>query len=649
MPEPSIEVVRDHLRIINSAAMQSHLIQSGQSAEYAANFEQSVQEMRMSPAPGNMSLAINLFIDKHRRMDLRSDTNTVFIITKSLDNPIATTTDQVCIDTANAIQTIVQLGVEVIAVELTDTPKAATIPNVPNVNYITVDAFRLRIESIKPSTNPLCIRVFPAEDKIQMINDDVRLKMLIECDDGPLPADTVIEFPDNFFYRRFKFTTPPPKEGETVTMVNVHLRVIRRYDFAMPPPRTFFTVHMPNSNNVIKGFIEIPVALFTKEFMNDYGIFFLLDGIYGVGKSTLLNGIYNIFTMGRIVHHIVTSKDSSQHCTLCYNYISIRDYLEAEEYKPRLIMDIIKNLNVVMVDKAGISFKMNGGRDNYIDMGSQMKGCCYDGTNVADDSQKQDPNPMFAVDACVFVATITSFKREEVESQELKAIKDKLCEPTKYGQQSILVVTKGDLQTARGLEELKRGVADCAAHKYNVFYINNYTDNTPYRDIDKDHSLFLLLHKIKEVARNRVTNNTIKKNTNKTLQERPTCTTSNTTTSTTSTRSYAPPLAVHMPEPVQAVNVPSVSQAPVGDKVTITVLMATDEEDITVTSTTTLKQIKDIISSRFGIEINDYVIKHDRELLWDDNHTFDQSCRITVAKKLTKPVIAPDAEGTASL
>ncbi|GAM23835.1 hypothetical protein SAMD00019534_070100 [Acytostelium subglobosum LB1] len=396
---------------------------------------------------------------------------------------------------------------------------------------------------------------------------------------GPMPEGTVIHFPGNSFYNDFTYTTESPGPSETKTTVFVRLQVIRQLSDTMPPPRTYFSIQIPSISSIIYGVLEIPVALFAGEF-TDKAFFFQLDGPAGAGKSTVMNGLFNIFTMNGILYPFVSSKDFTEHCTKAYGFFPIHVQLANEENgrMPLLYEDIINRVRVTLVDKPGFRITDKGEKQNYNDLG-------------------------------IYVCELSLFREEENELYRM--VRNKLQQVTPYGQQPLLVVTKMDLQTGRGLEDLKARALSFLADENNIHFLTNYINGTTTPDIEKNHQYFKLLLNIKKEALKRVNKKTLLEQTAGYINNR-----------------------FNLPEEIKSPDPSPPTPTPPNDHIVVlTVEMPLETTELEISSSMNLAKVLTKIGETFNLDMNDYFIKRNNRVLTIPEMTFKEDCLIKMVRR----------------
>ncbi|GAM23834.1 hypothetical protein SAMD00019534_070090 [Acytostelium subglobosum LB1] len=647
----TVEKIKSQLSLIDPSGSPNAYICSSGGVLNLDNFEKGLKTIKYIPASvsnlGPVSLSV---IEKYKKLGLSPSDITVYFITKSYDG-----TD---VNDNKALYALVQAGLDVVIVESVSAPKTTTLEA---VKYIQLDQLLDHVRSTCSGV-PIITKVFLEEDKIQKVHDDLNLKIYIRCTGCRLLKGTQVEFSDNPFYSPFLWTLDEDSNS-TWQLIHVTLEA-KSKKFDLPPACVNFIVRMPNSKIEVSGSIEVPLALFTGELVTLYDICFILEGLQGIGKSTLLNTLFNVFTIGKIRNLIQTSKEAGQSNTKTYSYYPIHKLLQEEEDAPRLYKDMIDKLRWIMGDKAGMMLLANGERINYSVMAHQFDGRFANGSETMGDS-----NANYKVHCCIIVTTPAVFSEPET-SPALKLIKEKMVESNQNGQQSILVVTKCDLQTAEGLEKLKTALAQCPTEKGNIFLVDSYIDNSLDRVSRKDRTSFRLLLKIKEEASKRVKKFKMQQEIDAYMaNER---------------RDYGGPgpaglagvrpnqqqpdqgqqqrpvigLNTHMPVGVPFLN----NRPPLPTSVKVTVETQDAVDTFQVPFRSTFDSLCETIESDLGLDMETMTCKFNGCHLRDPNHMFEEDCKIVVMPKMpatvnsnsktnskTKPTSSTSSTTTSSL
>ncbi|EGG20744.1 hypothetical protein DFA_00607 [Cavenderia fasciculata] len=322
----------------------------------------------------------------------------------------------------------------------------------------------------------------------QTLNDAVLVNFLLMPLKSDLPANYRIEVQNSRFYQPWtQVLSQPMKHHQKVV---IPCTLAKSFDATLnPPPRIFFNILDPSGRVVTSGYFSIPTALFAGEFYEPFSV--VVDGVVGSGKSSLNNGLLNVFTCGNVSYPFFTSKSTDSHGTEFFHFYPICVYVNKYAiFKTALAIDIIKKLKLVLIDKKGITATDN--RVGYLDI--------FEGRYRPNDIKRySEQDARYSAQVCIYVATARSF----LDASVLGIIQSKLRELVSIKAQPILAVTTCDTLTAAEVERIKAIILSMGiVSEHNIMYMSNYIDENPERDIDRDYNNLALLLRAKSVAKN---------------------------------------------------------------------------------------------------------------------------------------------------
>ncbi|KAM9993017.1 hypothetical protein ACTFIY_010473 [Dictyostelium cf. discoideum] len=122
------------------------------------------------------------------------------------------------------------------------------------------------------------------------------------------------------------------------------------------PEYVFFEVHIINTPYT--GYFYLDLSWFCADLKYPENINIIFEGVMGNGKTSMINLIYNLFTSNSTIdNHFLTARQSS-HVTTKIEFSPISALLNSKDRDENFLpiyQDIIDNLNLVLVDKPGMT------------------------------------------------------------------------------------------------------------------------------------------------------------------------------------------------------------------------------------------------------------------------------------------------------
>ncbi|KYQ91630.1 hypothetical protein DLAC_07402 [Tieghemostelium lacteum] len=332
------------------------------------------------------------------------------------------------------------------------------------------------------------------EQKIQSMRDDLYLDVEVKSTNNyeKVKAGTKIEILKTGCYGCYtsfikEDVEPGSSYTETFKLVSVKTSVANDI-----PNRLKFRIETGGKTYV--GYVKLNIAYFIKDLVSTHEIKINVVGDIGNGKSTILNGFYNLFSPFSELLSPFIASNGHGHCTSKVEFQSIQAMVNRSLGKHPLF-DSMKDIKMVLCDKWGMT-DIDGPLKNL------YEGKIYHGT-TKDNNIIQAPNKQFAVNMFIFVVSIKTFQVAE----KIKKINDKIQEVIQFGVMPLVAITfTDDYKTQPEMIRQLRSSNPLALPDNHIFTVQNYTQFDTYKSIEKDLSLYKILKSAVSLTNTRLDN-----------------------------------------------------------------------------------------------------------------------------------------------
>ncbi|KAM9989113.1 hypothetical protein ACTFIY_005162 [Dictyostelium cf. discoideum] len=359
------------------------------------------------------------------------------------------------------------------------------------------------VDTLIPShiSLPFHIKIYPKFEKIQRSNEafNVIIKLWsIYPKDKFAENEITLIIKDNKYYSGYEIKVGQATSEDCPSETTA--KIFFKSPQEMLPTHVDFEIKVRGST--FHGYFDLKYSWFTGDLITRDTINIWVDGMAGHGKTSILNLLFNIFSLninfeefllvGNDTYHITTELRFQSVAHILLNKIISQSGLSpsiADFYK-----NVIQSLKIVFVDKPG--------------MAKNQGNLSYSHATKGQYSNKQHLNDLITVGeaksfqechAILFVISITLVD----DDVDLASMKAKIRESLQAKIKPIVVVTHCDSYSPEDAEPLKKKLEEeLKVDKKNFFYSTPYIQGEKKRDPIKDRIGFQILKSIVEVANN---------------------------------------------------------------------------------------------------------------------------------------------------
>ncbi|KAN0043301.1 hypothetical protein ACTA71_010946 [Dictyostelium dimigraforme] len=343
---------------------------------------------------------------------------------------------------------------------------------------------------------PINIEVYPHRNETRPIKDDLLLDVIIKLDDNTtlIPSNTKVKFRSNKYYSAYTIQLKEDlifrKPYEETIKLDFKKGQSETKLFENFPSKIQFTIEIANeirddddddnnnnnnnnNNNIYQGHVYLNISYFLGELKSKYSFNIGVEGEIGNGKSTLLNGLVNLFNPKNELeeYFMIVNHSIDSHVTTSFNNTSLKEILASkQEIYP--IQQSFQDIDIAWSDSWGFM-------DGDLPLKHKAKGRIHHGIS-RDQCTIQQPLEHYCIDCFIFV---------------------KIKEAIAIGITPLLAITFVDTLTKNQYQEIiKSKINDLSIQECNTFIICNYTEKETLKDITKDIQLLRLLTKAVQLS-----------------------------------------------------------------------------------------------------------------------------------------------------
>lgn len=348
---------------------------------------------------------------------------------------------------------------------------------------------------------PLTTEIYPKFEKIQKSNESFYIIIKLS---SIYPKDKFLENEITFIIKDNKYHSGYEIKVGQATSEDCPSETTAKLIFKCPqemlPSHIDFEIKVRGST--FHGYFDLKYSWFTGDFITRSPINIWVDGMVGHGKSTILNLLFNIFSLNIDFEEFLLVGNNAFHVTTELRFQSVAHILATKivsqhGLSPRLVdfyKNVISSLKIVFVDKPGMA--KNQGNLSYT---HATKGQYSNKQHLKDLITVGEAKSSLECHAILFVISITLVD----DDVDFEFMKGKIQESLQAKIKPIVVVTHCDDYSPEEAEAMKKKLEEeLKVDKKNFFYLTPYIQGEKQRDPIKDRIGFQILKSIVEIANN---------------------------------------------------------------------------------------------------------------------------------------------------